>query len=71
MAEEGKGLSDGVDESSGDPRVLLAMNAVLSLLFGWTVIWGLDLLGLLEHTWGAVAGVWLGLFALTYLVVLR
>lgn len=71
MAEEEKGLSDGLDESSGDPRIVIAMNAVLSLLFAWTVVWGLDRFGVLELTWGTVAGGWLGLFVLTYLVVLR
>ncbi|SMO32011.1 hypothetical protein [Halorubrum cibi] len=71
MSEEQKGLSDGVEESRGDPRVLLAMNAVLSLWLGWTIVWGLDLLEVLEYGLGTVAGVSLGLFALTYVVVLQ
>ncbi|OYR53497.1 hypothetical protein [Halorubrum halodurans] len=71
MSEERKGLSDGVEESRGDPRVLLAMNAVLSLWLGWTVVWGLDLLEVLEYGLGTVAGVSLAIFALTYVVVLQ
>jgi hypothetical protein len=71
MSEEQKGLSDGVEESRGDPRVLLAMNAVLSLWLGWTVVWGLDLLEVLEYGLGTVAGVSLAIFALTYVVVLQ
>lgn len=71
MSENGKGLSDGLDESSGDPRVVLAMNAVLSLWLGWTVVWGLDLLGVMEYGLTTVAGVALAVFALTYVVVLR
>ncbi|WP_066412645.1 hypothetical protein [Halorubrum aethiopicum] len=71
MSEERKGLSDGVEESRGDPRVLLAMNAVLSLWLGWTVVWGLDILEVLEYGMGTVAGVSLAIFALTYVVVLQ
>ncbi|WP_281195961.1 hypothetical protein [Halorubrum sp. F4] len=71
MSEERKGLSDGVDESRGDPRVVLAMNAVLSLWLGWTIVWGLDLLEVMEYGPTTVAGVALAIFALTYVVVLR
>ncbi|RAW45365.1 hypothetical protein DQW50_09480 [Halorubrum sp. 48-1-W] len=71
MGEERKGLSDGLDESGGDPRVVLAMNALLSLWLGWTVVWGLDLLGVMEYGLTTVAGVALAIFALTYVVVLR
>jgi hypothetical protein len=71
MSEEGKGLSEGVEESRGDPRVVLAMNAVLSLWLGWTVVWGLDLLGVMEYGLTTVAGVSLAIFALTYVVVLQ
>lgn len=71
MSEEEKGLSDGISESRGDPRVLLALNAALSLGLGFTIVWGLDLLGVVAYAWRTVAGVALALFALTYLVVLR
>ncbi|MFC5277401.1 hypothetical protein ACFPM1_01270 [Halorubrum rubrum] len=71
MSEERKGLSDGVEESRGDPRVLLAMNAVLSLWLGWTIVWGLDLLEVMEYGPGTVAGVSLAVFTLTYVVVLQ
>ncbi|GAA0518809.1 hypothetical protein SAMN04488066_1221 [Halorubrum aquaticum] len=71
MSEERKGLSDGLEESSGDPRVVLALNAVLSLWLGWTVVWGLDLLEVMEYGLTTVAGVALAIFALTYVVVLQ
>ena len=71
MSEESKGLSDGLDESTGDPRVLLALNAVLSLWLGWTIVWGLDLLGVMAYEWGRIIGISLAIFALTYVVVLR
>jgi hypothetical protein len=36
--------------SQGDPRVLLVMNLVLSLLFSYLVIWGLDFIGAVEFS---------------------
>ena len=71
MADEPKGLSEGVEESSGDPRVVLAMNAVLSLLFGWTVVWGLDRLGVMTASRSSIAAATLVVFFVTYLLVLR
>ena len=34
--------------SDGDPRVHLALNVVLSTLFVYVVLWGLDFIGALE-----------------------
>lgn len=66
MAEDG--LDAGVSESQGDPRVLLAMNIVLSTAFAATVVWGLSILGLAELTFVNVATGAIVLFSLTYLI---
>ena len=34
--------------SDGDPRVLLALNLVLSTLFAYVILWGLDFIGAVE-----------------------
>jgi len=64
------GFEAGVDSSEGDPRVLLVMNAVLSTLFGWTIVWGLSYLGFLEFGVVNVATAAILLFAMTYLVTM-
>ncbi|PAU83745.1 hypothetical protein CK500_09570 [Halorubrum salipaludis] len=66
-----EGIRAGVEESTGDPRVVLAMNAVLSAWFAWVVVWGLDFLGFITLTLQNVATLALILFALTYVAVLR
>ncbi|TKX76107.1 hypothetical protein EXE46_00895 [Halorubrum sp. GN11_10-6_MGM] len=66
-----EGVGDGIEGSSGDPRVLLAMNAVLSALLASTVVWGLDLLGAAAYTLRNVVTLTLIVFAVTYAVVLR
>ncbi|UTF54997.1 hypothetical protein [Natronosalvus rutilus] len=66
--------ADGFDEaassSRGDPRVLLAMNAVLSTLFAMTVVWGLAFAGILEFTLVNVATAIILLFTVTYAVTM-
>lgn len=57
--------------SDGDPRVLLAMNIVLSSIFASVVVWGLSYLELVAATLENVAGLAIVVFAITYLVVLR
>ncbi|MXR42870.1 hypothetical protein GRX01_16170 [Halobaculum sp. WSA2] len=57
--------------NDGDPRVLLAMNIVLSSLFSTVVVWGLSYLDLAALTLENVAGLALVIFAATYLIVLR
>ncbi|KOX97591.1 MULTISPECIES: hypothetical protein [Halorubrum] len=69
--ERGPGIREGVERSSGDPKVLLAMNAVLSTWFAWMVVWGLDLLGAATLSARNVATLALILFAATYVAVLR
>ncbi|WP_435063406.1 hypothetical protein [Halobaculum sp. EA56] len=57
--------------SDGDPRVLFAMNLVLSAAFASAVVWGLSFLDLATFDLRTVAGFGLIVFGLTYLVVLR
>jgi hypothetical protein len=54
--------------SQGDPRVLFVMNLVLSSLFAYGVVWGLELIGLVEITVWNVASLALLLMAVTYVV---
>ncbi|WP_123622267.1 hypothetical protein [Halorubrum sp. CSM-61] len=68
---DGEGIRSGVEESTGDPRVVLALNAVLSTWFAWVVVWGLDFLGFIALTLQNVATLALILFAVTYVAVLR
>jgi hypothetical protein len=37
-------------ESEGDPRVLFVLNVVLSLVFSYMVVWGLDFIGAVEFS---------------------
>ena len=70
-SSDSRGIGDAVERSSGDPRVLLAMNAVLSTWFAWIVVWGLDYVGSAEFALRSVATLALLIFALTYALVLR
>jgi len=54
--------------SQGDPRVLFVMNLVLSSLFAYGVVWGLELVGLVSVTVWNVASLTLLLMAVTYVV---
>ena len=59
----------GTDTASrGDPRVLFAMNLVLSSVFATVVVWGLDFLGMAALTVVNVASLALVVMAATYLV---
>ena len=55
-------------KSKGDPRVLFVMNLVLSSLFAWAVVWGLDFIGALVFSWGRVAVAAGLLMVITHLV---
>lgn len=57
--------------SEGDPRVLLAMNLVLSFVFATAVLGGLDFIGVVSFEWSNVGLATLALMVLTYLAVLR
>lgn len=62
------GLQEGLESSKGDPRVLTALNAVLSLLFAWWIVWGAALIGMIEYSRTTVLAFAVGLFLLTYVV---
>lgn len=55
----------------GDIRVLMAMNLVLSALFGTGIVWGLSFIGVTEFTVTNVATGVIVLAAVTYLATLR
>lgn len=71
MSEEPKGVRDGLEESKGDPRLILLLNGILSAWFAWTAVWGMDLLNIVPFTTTNVLTLALIIFALTYVVVLR
>lgn len=68
--DDSDGFEEGLSASAGDPRVLLIMNAVLSTLFSWSIVWGLSLLDIAEFTVINVATGAIVLFSLTYLVTM-
>ncbi len=55
-------------ESRGDPRVLFALNLVLSALFCYAVLRGLDFIGAVGFSWGLVAGTTVLLMVLTHVM---
>ena len=57
--------------ASGDPRVHLVMNAVLSTIYAAIVVWGLSYIDVLAYTVQNVALAAAIIFALTYVFVLR
>ncbi|MFC7156420.1 hypothetical protein ACFQPA_13305 [Halomarina halobia] len=54
--------------SRGDPRVLLAMNIVLSAAFAAVVLWGLEYLDAYRFTFVNFAALTLALVVLTHVV---
>lgn len=67
--QDGDGLQEGLESSQGDPRLLTALNAVLSTAFAGLVLWGLDFIGAREFSFAALAVAAVCLFALTYILV--
>lgn len=41
---------DPLAESEGDPRVLFVLNVVLSFVFSYIAVWGLDFVGAIEFS---------------------
>jgi len=66
---DAEGFQEGVEASQGDPRVVLAITVVLSVLFGWTIIGGLSLLDMVAFDLRNVATAAIVVFSLTYLVI--
>ena len=54
--------------SQGDPRVLFVLNLVLSSVFAYGVVWGLDFIDVVTFSLRTVAGVALALMVVTYVV---
>ena len=54
--------------SDGDPRVHLVLNVVLSALFVYVALWGLDFIGAVESTIPRLVVGTLALVLLTYVV---
>lgn len=70
MTDSEGGLSEGIANSKGDPRLLVALNAVLSAMFGWTVVGGLSLLDVVAFSAINIVTVAVIVFSLTYLVTM-
>lgn len=68
---EADGFEAGAEQSSGDPRVLIVMNVLLSAVFAATVVWGLSVIGAAAFTLVNVATGAILLFALTYAITIR
>lgn len=66
-----EGFEEGASGSQGDPRVLIAMNVVLSTAFAATVVWGLSVIGAAELSLLNVATGAILLFALSYVISIQ
>lgn len=62
------GFGAGAEQSKGDPRVVLALNVVLSTLFAVTIAWGMGFVGFLEFNVVNTATIAILLFAVAYAV---
>ena len=69
--DDADGFEAGASGTQGDPRVLVAMNVVLSTVFAATVVWGLSYLGAAEFTLVNVATGAVLLIAVSYAVSTR
>ena len=54
--------------SQGDPRVLFVLNLVLSSVFAYAVVWGLDFIDVVTFSLQTVAAVAVALMIVTYVV---
>ncbi|AFZ74698.1 hypothetical protein [Natronobacterium gregoryi] len=68
MSADRDGLGEGLESSTGDPRLLVVLNAVLSVFFGWWIVWGLALIGAMQYSRTTVFVVAIVLFGLTHVV---
>jgi len=69
--DDADGFEAGASGTQGDPRVLVAMNVVLSTVFAATVVWGLSYLGAAEFTLVNVATGAVLLVTISYVVSTR
>jgi uncharacterized membrane protein len=68
MADDPEGFDDAVADAEGDPRVILALNLVLSSAFAWVVVWALSMLGVAAYSAVNVATLAAVLVGMTYLI---
>jgi hypothetical protein len=68
MADDPEGFDDAVADAEGDPRVILALNLLLSSAFAWVVVWALSMLDLAAYTAVNVATLAAVLVGVTYLI---
>jgi len=71
MADDAEGFDDAVTDAEGDPRVVLALNLVLSSLFAWVVVWGLSMIDIVAYGAVNVATLAAVLVGVTYLITQR
>ncbi|MEF8773584.1 MAG: hypothetical protein V5A23_04750 [Halobacteriales archaeon] len=57
--------------SQGDPRVLFVMNLVLSLVFSYVIVWGLDFIGTLTFSWQTVGFATVALMLVTHVMIMQ
>ena len=62
------GFRDGLESSRGDPRILAVINAILSTLFAWLVVFASDIVGIVSLTATNVIVVAIGVFLLTHVM---
>lgn len=62
-------LRAGLEDSSGDPRVIFVLGATLSAAFASLVLWLTELAGVATFTWRGFAAFALVLLALTVVVI--
>ncbi|WP_207586610.1 hypothetical protein [Halomontanus rarus] len=61
-------LTEGMESSKGDPKVLLILNVVLSAIFAYIVLWLSAFAGITTFSWGQYATFTLLLIVLTFVV---
>jgi hypothetical protein len=65
------GVEEDPFESEGDPRVLFVLNVILSLVFSYVVVWGLDFIGAVEFSLVNLALATALLVAATHYTIMR
>lgn len=66
-----EGFEAATERSAGNPWVVHGLNLVLSVLFGVTIIWGLDFVGSVSFTPVNVATATVLIFTAAYLMSVR
>lgn len=61
-------ISEGIESSEGDPRVLLVLNLVLSAVFAYIVLWLSELVGITTLTLNQYLAFTLVLMLVTFIV---